>query len=143
MLESFYINKKKQELFSTHNKVFIKDEEFTFEENFLVIDLGQNTNEAPFWLLKLYSDQIRKLKLIKYHTTENCVIFFFLHRENDKGGVHFFIIDLIANIKSKISANLKLIDNSTKIFVPIQLNNIDECTYKDIDSYLGNSKPFL
>jgi hypothetical protein len=40
MLESFYINKKKQELFSTHNKVFIKDEEFTFEENFLVIDLG-------------------------------------------------------------------------------------------------------
>jgi len=50
-IDSFYINKNKQDLFSTHNKVFIKSKEFTFDESFLVIDLGEQEHKGPFWLI--------------------------------------------------------------------------------------------
>ena len=46
-----------------------------------MIDLNENGKENnPFKLIKLYDDEIKELKLVKYHKSKSCVIFFFLFR---------------------------------------------------------------
>jgi hypothetical protein len=68
-------------VFTTHCNGFIEDKFFAFPEQYLLIDLNQNGKENnPFKLIKLYEDEIKELKLLKYHISKNCVIFFFLFR---------------------------------------------------------------
>lgn len=62
-----------------------------------------DSSKEPFKLIKLYEDQVKELKLIKYHKSKNCVIFFFLFRsrsclidnkletKDNLFGVHFFV----------------------------------------------------
>ena len=55
-----------------------------------------------FRLINLdFKNNEEKVELIKYHTSETCIIFFFIYRNLEGEGVHFFIIDLIENIKKK------------------------------------------
>ena len=98
-----------------------------------MIDLGLDDGEGPFRLLHLISDPEKNVTLVKYHTSKSCVIFFFLYKvKNRKGygkGVHFFIIDSIIQIKSKIKEKIELINEQTKIYVPVKLNKIIECKF--------------
>jgi hypothetical protein len=101
-LENYYINKRKSEVYTTHCNAFIKEQFFSFPDLYLLIELDDSSKD-PFKLLKLYEDEVKELKLVKYHKSKNCVIFFFLFRSrsilennkevvnNDMFGVHFFL----------------------------------------------------
>jgi hypothetical protein len=64
--------------------------------------------------LKLYSEDLNKIKLVKYHVSNSVAIFFFIYRSDeylddklspkeDEGGesygVHFFVIKSIQQLK--------------------------------------------
>ena len=66
------MNKKKHGVFSTHNLGYVNLKEFIFSENYLLIDLGDN-DQNPFKLLKLYSNDVKDIKLIKYHVSKSSV----------------------------------------------------------------------
>ncbi len=57
---------------------------FIFDQKYLLIDLDKGEVEKePFKLLKLYHDDIKDIKLIKYQTTKKSAIFFFIHRNKN------------------------------------------------------------
>ncbi len=80
-LENFYINKHKKGVISTHCNAFVNEEFFTFPDQYLLVDLSDNTKDKnAFKLIKLFDNENKDLKLVKYHRSKSCVIFFFLFR---------------------------------------------------------------
>ena len=84
-IDNYYINSHRKGVLTTHNRAFIskdnKVHEYEFDQKHLLIDLGHlKTSGGPFQLIKLYSDEIKSVKLIKYHIKGNVAVFFFLHR---------------------------------------------------------------
>jgi hypothetical protein len=76
----------------------------------LLIDLSDNPKDKnAFKYIKLYDEEVKELKLVKYHKSKTCVIFFFLFRSRKKQGerdeeieevdglqgVHFFMFKSI------------------------------------------------
>ena len=52
-----------------------------------MIDLSDNLKDKnAFKLIKLYDNEVKELKLVKYHKTKACVIFFFLFRSRKYQG---------------------------------------------------------
>lgn len=107
-------------------------------------------------MLKLYSEEIKDIKLVKYHTSKSCVIFFFLHRNeynfsNDESdtlshgkfsGVYFFTIKLISQLKLMTIHHKSLIKKGSVIFIPNDLKNITSERYdeKTILQYENRNK---
>lgn len=83
-IKSYYINKRRKNVFQTHNEVYVNSREFSFDEKQLLIDLSESKDQKdPFKLLNLYSNDFKKIKLLKYHLSDNVAIFFFIYRSDE------------------------------------------------------------
>ena len=82
-MNTYYINKIKQNVLLSHNKAYLYNYQFEFDENKLLIDLSgsESKNKEPYQLLLLYSPQIKNTKLISYHTSKKNAVFFFFYRK--------------------------------------------------------------
>ena len=76
------MNKIKYKVFSTHNKVFVNDEVFQFDQGSVIVDLGGYNEEEKdrFFQIYLYTPVVNDVKLVKYHKTETNLVFVFMHR---------------------------------------------------------------
>ena len=69
-----------------------------------MIDLSKNgdDDQERFYLIDLYSEQVRDVKLVKYHRSESNILFVFMHRNythfhdelktKEFSGVFFFVL---------------------------------------------------
>ena len=79
-IENFYLDGTKKGVYSTNCNIFINQQFFSFDEKYLIINLSQNINEKePFKLIKLFGDDIIDVRLVKYHRSKSCAIFFFIY----------------------------------------------------------------
>ena len=68
---------KKKHVSTSHNMVTIKNMQFIFQENSLVV-FDEDKAQPDISLLKLYSMHVKDTKLVKYHFSINYAVFFFL-----------------------------------------------------------------
>ena len=109
-LENYYLHRSKKNVWMRHNAVTIEGEEFELDEQYVLLDMYQDNGEMQ--LVKLYGEQTRGLKLVKYNVSldTQSVIFFFHQRNLDKqsslynstrsmSGVHFFVMKRISELQ--------------------------------------------
>ena len=87
----------KQQIVLGHNFIILNDKKYIFHENNLII-LREKNNKPNISLLKLFSDNVKHTKLTKYHFSNNHAIFFFIYRNDEKGGVCFYLIISIQDL---------------------------------------------
>ena len=74
-----YMLKSKKEAVLGHNFITLKNKNYIFEENNLIV-LREAINMPDISLLKLYSDYVKDTKFIKFHFSNKHAVFFFLYR---------------------------------------------------------------
>ena len=74
-----YMSRFKKKIAISNNIINIKNKQYIFNASNLII-LKENNNWEEIILLKLYSEYVKNTKLIKYHFSNNHVVFFFLYR---------------------------------------------------------------
>ena len=87
----------KQQTVLGHNFIILNDKKYIFHEINLII-LRESNNKPNISLLKLFSDNFKHTKLTKYHFSNNHAIFFFIYRNYEKRGVHFYLIISIQDL---------------------------------------------